>query len=104
MTPEQKARILSITGGSSIEREELIQPLWNNYGRLSRIFLRGAKHPSIIAKHIRVPNHVSHPRGFTTSLSNQRKLDLTRLSQLGISIKTNGSMSAVHAELLGCLC
>ncbi|MGB0646566.1 MAG: inositol monophosphatase family protein [Bradymonadia bacterium] len=74
MTPAQKARILSITGGSSIEREELIQPLWNDYGRLSRVFIAGSTRSSIIVKQIRVPKHASHPRGFATSLSHQRKL------------------------------
>ncbi|WP_321470965.1 oxidoreductase family protein [Halarcobacter sp.] len=50
---------------------ETIQVLWSGYGELVRL-----KFPkkSIIIKHIQLPKSLSHPRGWNTDLSHQRKL------------------------------
>ena len=37
-----RTRILALTGADEITRIELIQPLWNNYGTLSRVVLKYA--------------------------------------------------------------
>jgi len=41
MQANVRSRILQLTRADAITRTELIQPLWNNYGTLSRVFLRG---------------------------------------------------------------
>ena len=74
MQAKIRKRILEITKADKIQREELIQPLWNEYGTLSRIFLRNAEYSSVIVKHIKVPKQKSHPRGFGGSISNKRKI------------------------------
>ena len=67
-------RILEMTSAADFVREELIQPLWNDYGTLSRIFLRNGKYASVIVKHIKIPQQLNHPRGFVSSISNERKI------------------------------
>ncbi len=74
MQAHLRTRILELTGADSIVGSELIQPLWNNYGTLSRIRLKGGVHASVIVKHIQIPKEVCHPRGFATSISRSRKV------------------------------
>ena len=69
-----RARILELTEAEDIARTELIQPLWNNYGTLSRVVLQGGRYPSVIVKHIQIPEQRMHPRGFTGSISRDRKI------------------------------
>lgn len=52
-------------------KKEIIQSLWSGYGELVR--LRFEK-KSIIVKHIKLPKPISHPRGWNTDISHQRKL------------------------------
>lgn len=66
--------ILEKTGASAITHIQSVQTLWSGYGEIKRYFLIGGKHPSIIAKHIQLPKDSSHPRGWNTLLSHQRKL------------------------------
>ncbi len=50
---------------------ELIQNLWSGYGELVRLkFLD----KTIIVKHVKLPKISSHPRGWNTDLSHQRKV------------------------------
>ena len=74
MQSNVRDRILTLTGADEVGRVELIQPLWNNYGTLSRVHLVGGQHTSVIVKHIRIPNHGTHPRGFAGSISRDRKI------------------------------
>ncbi|WP_421765491.1 phosphotransferase [Ekhidna sp.] len=67
-------KILEITGAKSIICSESVQRLWSGYGEIRRYYLKGGKYPSIIVKHIRLPNKPDHPKGWNTSLSHQRKL------------------------------
>lgn len=68
-------RILDITGASSIRSIDTIQPLWNNYGSLLRIFLDGSEaFEAVILKYIQIPKELKHPKGFANSRSNQRKV------------------------------
>ena len=41
---------------------------------LSRLFLQGGQHASVIVKHIKIPKQANHPRGFVSSISNERKV------------------------------
>ncbi|MEO9484731.1 MAG: phosphotransferase [Ekhidna sp.] len=67
-------QILKTTGASSIESTQSVQALWSGYGEIKRVFLKGGKYPSIIAKHIQLPKKNQHPRGWNTPISHQRKL------------------------------
>jgi len=52
----------------------LIQSLWSDFGQLLRIKLSDASIESVIVKYIKVPNDISHPKGWHSDLSTQRKL------------------------------
>ncbi len=74
MQDHVRTRILKLTGAKAIGKVQLIQPLWNNYGTLSRVYLDGGAVPSVIVKHIQIPKDARHPRGFTGDLSRRRKI------------------------------
>lgn len=71
---ELHQEILTATGASAIIRAESVQTLWSGYGEIERYFLQGGKYPSVIVKHIQLPDGSEHPRGWNTPLSHQRKL------------------------------
>ena len=74
MESHVRQRILHTTNADEVAGTELIQPLWNQYGTLSRVFLEGGELPSVIVKHIQIPEQSHHPRGFGGSISRQRKI------------------------------
>ncbi len=74
MQTHVRDRILQLTKADAVDSVELIQPLWNNYGTLARVLLRGGLYPSVIVKHIKIPEESQHPRGFTGSISRDRKV------------------------------
>ena len=53
---------------------EDIQSLWSGYGTIARYGLTGAKHDSVIVKHVQLPDDANHPRGWNTDISHQRKI------------------------------
>lgn len=71
---ELNKEILITSGASAIVRTQSVQTLWSGYGEIKRYFLDGGKYPSVIAKHIQLPDGSQHPRGWNTPLSHQRKL------------------------------
>lgn len=73
--------ILEISGAHSIARVASVQTLWSGYGAIKRFFLEGGKYPSLIAKHIQLPNEDNHPRGWNTNLSHERKLKSYHVEQ-----------------------
>jgi len=66
--------ILQKTGAKAISRWEELQPLWSHYGALSRYHLNGALYPSVIVKHVTLPEQSTHPRGWNTARSHARKV------------------------------
>ena len=82
MTPDLPPRfrhsIRRTLGASSVEVVERLQELWSGYGQILRIRLRdlpGGRQPSTaIAKYVRLPAQVDHPRGWNSSSSHERKL------------------------------
>lgn len=52
----------------------LIQSLWSDFGQLLRVKLSNAAIQSVIVKYIKVPSEISHPKGWQSDLSTQRKL------------------------------
>jgi hypothetical protein len=62
------------TGAKSIAFEHTLQSLWSGYGSIDRYTLSGCSTPSVIVKHVRLPDAKRHPRGWDTDLSHRRKL------------------------------
>jgi hypothetical protein len=67
-------QIQSMTGASAIEKREDIQSLWSGYGEISRYRLKDSQHKQVIVKHVKLPEHSQHPRGWNTLRSHQRKI------------------------------
>ncbi len=65
---EQKLAPASVIGSQTI------QSLWGGYGELVRVQLHGAEPPSVVVKQIQYPSAPSHPRGWNTQASHQRKV------------------------------
>ena len=75
LTQLTTSTIARLTDADSVLRVEEIQPLWNNYGSLLRVFLSGSEaHQSVILKQIQIPQSLTHPRGFANDTSNSRKV------------------------------
>lgn len=66
--------ILESTGANSFHERELVQELWSGYGAIKRLELKGSNYPTIIAKHIRFPLDIDHPRGWNSETSHLRKV------------------------------
>ncbi len=72
--PALESFVKASTGATRVELAEVVQELWSGYGRILRLNLVGAEQSSIIAKHIAAPTLRSHPRGWVTDLSHERKV------------------------------
>jgi ecdysteroid kinase len=66
--------VLSATGAQAIHSATVIQSLWSGYGEIVRLELEGGTCPSVILKHIKLPEAGNHPRGWNTGLSHDRKI------------------------------
>jgi hypothetical protein len=55
----------------TLHEVDVIQKLWGGYGELVRLRF---SQDSIIVKHVKLPKPSSHPRGWNTDISHQRKL------------------------------
>lgn len=77
--------IASVTGATAVFSGEAVQSLWSGFGQIRRFQITGAtgipaaaetgaKPTTIIVKDVNPPSESKHPRGWNTSLSNQRKL------------------------------
>jgi len=66
--------IIDKTGAQRCRSEAVIQELWSGYGSIRRYLLEGADRATLIAKHISPPKKATHPRGWSSPLSHQRKL------------------------------
>ncbi|MEM6343381.1 MAG: phosphotransferase [Bacteroidota bacterium] len=69
-----KSIILQSTGASALYEKEMIQSLWSGYGKILRISLENAAVNSVVVKHVQLPSHTQHPRGWNTDIGHQRKL------------------------------
>lgn len=74
INPRLESFVCEVTGAGRVEIAEVVQELWSGYGQILRLDLKGASSSSIIAKHIAPPSQRSHPRGWVTDLSHERKL------------------------------
>ncbi len=67
--------IKSKLGATSVDDVEKLQALWSNYGGIYRLHLSGAKWSSVILKCIDFQSSKTHPRGWATNRSHQRKIE-----------------------------
>ena len=74
MNSLMESKVAEWMNASSVQREEVIQTLWSGYGKIVRLSLTDADVPSVILKHIVLPEQNRHPRGWNTNLSHQRKV------------------------------
>ncbi|MBL7472056.1 phosphotransferase [Robertkochia sediminum] len=79
MKASLRAFILEQTGASSCYQKEVIQELWSGYGKILRIGLDNADVASVVVKHVQIPMHSNHPRGWNTDMGHQRKLKSYRV-------------------------
>lgn len=94
-----KSVILEATGASSFLEQEVIQELWSGYGKILRVNLEHASVASVVVKHVHLPRHANHPRGWNTDIGHQRKLKSYQVETNWYS--TNSKDSA--ARLPACL-
>ena len=73
MKERVRRRILAAAGAQRWGEVQLIQPLWNGYGTLSRVSLHGGERDAVIVKHIQPRGTDHHPRGFGGAASSARK-------------------------------
>ena len=68
--------VLAATGATGASGMEFVQELWSGYGRIVRVKLVGADVGTVVVKQICPPDAArgSHPRGWNTDISHQRKL------------------------------
>ncbi|MBN2526588.1 MAG: phosphotransferase [Deltaproteobacteria bacterium] len=79
MIDEQLIHIIKRkTGAHSLALGERIQTLWSGYGQIFRATLYGISAGNdalpVVIKHVRWPTPKSHPAGWTSDLSHQRKV------------------------------
>ena len=58
--------VLRATGAEAVVSAAAIQSLWSGYGEIVRLELKGCAQPSVILKHIKLPEVGNHPRGRNT--------------------------------------
>jgi hypothetical protein len=71
---EFESAILDATQAASLRIEEVIQELWSGYGQILRVALEGSSMRTVVVKHVKFPNASSHPRGWNSNLSHERKV------------------------------
>ena len=74
MHSELVKEIKDRTGAVSVVELDTIQTLWSGYGQIVRLQLIGGNVKSLILKKIDLSAETSHPRGWNTSLSHERKI------------------------------
>tara|TARA_R110002050_G_scaffold20348_1_gene57623 strand:+ start:12685 stop:13659 length:975 start_codon:yes stop_codon:yes gene_type:complete len=74
MNPLILSEIKSVTGAQSIDEIRVIQTLWSDYGYIGRLHLDNGKIPPVIVKFMDYSQPNSHPRGWNTPNSHQRKV------------------------------
>lgn len=69
-----KEKLCRSLGASDAREIETIQSLWSGYGKIARYALIESEVATVVAKLVRIPDGVDHPRGWNTDLSHQRKI------------------------------
>lgn len=74
MTTNFVQYLLKTTQASVCVETEIIQSLWSGYGNISRYQLEGGDLNTVVVKHIKLNESLSHPRGWNTNISHLRKV------------------------------
>lgn len=74
MTGRIDSILKQATGAQQVCELETLQRLWSGYGSIVRYELTATDQTSVIVKHVSPPTSGSHPRGWNTEHSHQRKL------------------------------
>ena len=74
-----KKNLCSLTEASDACEKQTVQSLWSGYGSIKRYVLENSPISSVIVKHIAMPQKGSHPRGWNTDLSHNRKVKSYRV-------------------------
>jgi hypothetical protein len=69
-----RSTILDATGASEMRVDSVIQELWSGYGQILRLALSGSERETVVVKHVCLPERQSHPRGWNSNLSHERKV------------------------------
>ena len=69
-----KHSILKATSATEVYEKEVIQNLWSGYGQILRLATNSKDFQSIVVKYVRLPKGTSHPRGWNTDISHERKI------------------------------
>ncbi len=67
-------KIIQTTNAIEITETEVIQNLWSGYGQIIRCHLRGGDFKSVVVKFIDLEAAKTHPKGWNTPLSHERKI------------------------------
>ncbi len=73
MNAQFVSHILEASGAQTLNKIETLQRLWSGYGEISRYQLSGSKYKQLVIKHVKLPKHRSHPRGWNSQRAHQRK-------------------------------
>jgi len=74
MIPQFQNYLLKLLDATSCTELSVIQSLWSGYGKISRYGLEGAALKTVVVKFINLNQTDTHPRGWNTNLSHQRKV------------------------------
>ena len=68
------AFVLDALAASDVHRVDEVQSLWSGYGQVLRLHLKGGRHPTVVVKRVTWPTTASHPKGWSTTRSHERKV------------------------------
>jgi hypothetical protein len=73
-SPETLKNLLTFFAAKQVTVSKQIQELWSGYGKILRLKITDGSHATAIAKVVSVVGSNSHPRGWNTEISHQRKM------------------------------
>ena len=74
MNKELEQVVIEATESKEIIDLTVIQDLWSGYGQILRVSLAGGALTNVVVKYIQIPQNQSHPRGWNSQTSQERKI------------------------------
>ena len=97
MTLSRYQSIIEALGFTTLHSSQRLQILWGGYGELVRLYV---DQTSIVVKHVQLPQQHTHPRGWNTQLSHQRKLKSYQVEWSWYNHQANHTNARVPKKLL----